>query len=244
MYVKAAINGGRKRSEGCLVPTTAEEIAKDALKCVQRGASVVHAHARDINGKETIRPDEVAHMVSAAKNLHSSIVIGTTTGLWTCESHFERLSLMKEWQSDALPDFASITYREEGADEVAELILERGMELESAVWAMNDVPALLDSPFLKNNVRILIEPETTSIEEALHTCLEIKAIFEKEAPGIPLLFHGYDQTFWPIVELAIREQVQTRIGFEDTNRLPNGIEARTNLDLFEAFYEILGESAA
>jgi uncharacterized protein (DUF849 family) len=197
-----------------------------------------------MRGNETIRPDEIAAMVSTTKNLNSEIVIGTTTGLWTCESHLERLSLMSKWRSDSLPDFASITYREEGADEVAELILERGMLLESAVWSMKDVPVLLESPFLKNNIRILIEPETTNVKEAIQTCLEIKTILEREAPGVPLLFHGYDETFWPIVELSIQEKVQTRIGFEDTNLLPNGNVARTNLELFEQFYEILGESAA
>jgi uncharacterized protein (DUF849 family) len=118
------------------------------------------------------------------------------------------------------------------------------MLLESAVWSMKDVPVLLESPFLKNNIRILIEPETTNVKEAIQTCLEIKTILEREAPGVPLLFHGYDETFWPIVELSIQEKVQTRIGFEDTNLLPNGNVARTNLELFEQFYEILGESAA
>jgi uncharacterized protein (DUF849 family) len=239
MFVKAAINGGRKRSNSCLVPTTPEQIAQDSYACFKRGANVIHAHARDVNGNETIRPFEVSDMVHATKSLDENIVIGTTTGLWTCESHAERLQHVKNWKADSLPDFASITYREERADEVAELILERGMLLESAVWSMEDVPKLLESPFLHNNVRILIEPEVADVARATQLCLEIKAIFENAGVTAPFLFHGYDETFWPIVELSILEQVQTRIGFEDVDINKWGVPAKTNLDLFDSYFEIL-----
>ena len=244
MYVKAAINGGRKKSADSFVPTTPEEIAQDAFQCIQRGANVVHAHARNESGNESIAAQHVAAMVHATKELDPDIVIGTTTGLWTCESHADRMRLIKSWESSALPDFASITFREEGADEVAGLILDRGMKLESAVWGLSDVPKLMQSPYLRDNERILVEPDTLDLSEAIHVCLEVKNLLIESRIEVPVLFHGFDATFWPIVKLSIEHNVQTRIGFEDTNLLPDGKIARTNLELFEAYYELLNENAA
>lgn len=239
MFVKAAINGGRQKSGIYSVPVTAAEIALDSLACVQRGADVVHAHARTEQGKETIAGSYVADMISKVRNVDPQIILGTTTGLWTCNGHKERMNLVKGWPSDALPDFSSVTFREEGADEVAELILEKGMALESAVWSFDDVPKLLESPFLKHNVRILIEPETTDVNEAVDFCLSVKKLVESLDLNIPILFHGYDETFWPIVQLSINENVQTRIGYEDVNFLPNGSPARSNLELFDAYFSLL-----
>lgn len=239
MFVKAAINGGRQKSETHAVPVTAEEIALDALSCVKRGADVVHAHARTEQGKESIAGKYVAEMVTAVKQIDSDLIIGTTTGLWTCNGHLDRMNLIKGWPSDALPDFASITYHEEGADEVAELILERGMILESAAWNMQDLSTLLESPFLKHNVRILIEPEMADVTEAVAFCRSAKSKIDELDLGIPILFHGFDSTFWPIVKLSIAEGVQTRIGFEDVNYLPDHSPAKTNLALFDAYYALV-----
>jgi uncharacterized protein (DUF849 family) len=55
----------------------------------------------------------------------------------------------------------------------------------------------------------------------------------------PVLLHGLDESCWPLLEHAGRYGVQTRIGLEDTVRLPDGSLARGNAELVTAAVELL-----
>ncbi|GAA1794266.1 3-keto-5-aminohexanoate cleavage protein [Agromyces lapidis] len=238
MLLKAAINGGRPLSEHPAVPRTTEQIVEASRAAIAAGADVVHAHVLTAEGAQTIHPDAVGAWVSAMRAADASIVIGTTTGLWTVESHAQRMAHVAAWPADALPDFASVAFCEEGAAEAAELVLERGMVLESAVWSMADVPALLASPTLHRNVRILIEPETEDPVEAVAQCREISAAVRGAGVTAPILYHGYDATVWPVVEAAIADGCETRIGFEDGVLLPDGRMPVDNAELVSAVREL------
>lgn len=235
MLLKAAINGGENEPE---VPKTPEEIAQAAAAAIEAGANVVHAHARDTSGAETIDPEHIGAMVRAVKAVNPDIVIGTTTGLWTTTSHEQRLKHVTNWPQDALPDFASVAFNEEGANEAAELVVARGMDLESAVWSWDDVPALLASTTLHQNIRVLIEPETEDVDQALRECREIAAHLVEAGVTAPILYHGFDESVWPIVQAAIDDGCETRIGFEDGNQLPNGETAANNVQLIKAVREL------
>jgi len=229
MLIKAAINGGRGRDEHPAIPLTVAEIAAAAAAAVEAGADVVHAHVRTADGGQSIEPSAVAEFVRAVRAADPSIVIGTTTGLWTCSGHEERMAHLASWPADALPDFASVAFSEEGAAEAASLVLERGMILESAVWHIREVPALLASPTLHRNVRILIEPEDEEADVAVAHCREIAAALREAGVTAPLLYHGYDETAWPVVRAAIEDGAEVRVGFEDMLVLDDGSVAPDNV---------------
>ncbi|MFB9573494.1 3-keto-5-aminohexanoate cleavage protein [Streptomyces yanii] len=240
MFLKAAVNGGRSRTEHPTVPVTAEEIAADTRAVLAAGADVVHFHVRTPDGGQSIRPDALAEVLRAIRATAPDAVVGTTTGLWTCSGPEERYELVKSW--DILPDFASVAFCEEGATETAELVVERGMVLESAVWTLDDVPALLASPTLHQNVRILIEPMSEDPEEAV---TEARAMAERIlAAGVtcPILYHGEGATVWPLIRAAAEDGHQSRIGFEDGTTLPDGTEAPDNAALVRAVRELTAAS--
>ncbi|MBT0768034.1 3-keto-5-aminohexanoate cleavage protein [Kineosporia sp. J2-2] len=228
VLIKAAVNGGRGYAENPAVPITPSEIARAAFEAVRAGADVVHAHARTADGGQTIHPDHVAAMVRAVKAVDPTIVLGTTTGLWTCSGHAERMKLLADWPADARPDFASVAFCEEGAAEAAELVLAQGMILESAVWDPKDVPALLDSPTLHQNVRILIEPEVEDADEAVAMARSIAAQVRAAGVTAPILYHGYEVTAWPLVRAAFEDGCETRVGYEDMLLLEDGTPAPDN----------------
>lgn len=234
MLLKAAINGGRPVSEHPAVPRTIEQIVDASRAAIAAGADVVHAHVIAEDGTQTIHPEAVSAWVLAMREADPAVVIGTTTGLWTVGSHAERMAHLAAWPADALPDFASVAFCEEGAAEAAELVLARGMILESAVWSIDDVPALLAAPSLHRNVRILIEPETEDPQEAVAQCRQIAAVLREAGVTAPILYHGYDATVWPVVEAAISDGCETRIGFEDGVRLPDGGVPADNAELVRA----------
>ncbi len=238
MLLKAAINGGRTKAEHPAVPHTTDEIVAASRAAVAAGADVVHAHVLTETGEQTIHPDHIATWVRAMRAADSTVVIGTTTGLWTVSSHAERMSHVAGWPADALPDFASVAFCEEGAAEAAELVVARGMILESAVWSMADVPALLASATLHQNVRVLIEPETEDPATAVAQCRQIAAHLREAGVTAPILYHGYDATVWPVVEAAIADGCETRIGFEDVAVLADGTAPLDNADLVRAVREL------
>lgn len=236
MFLKAAVNGGRSQAEHPTVPVTAEEIAADTVAVLAAGADVVHFHVRTPDGGQTIRPDALAEVLNAIRAVAPDAVVGTTTGLWTCSGPEERYALVEAW--DVLPDFASVAFSEQGAAETAELVRARGMVLESAVWTMDDVPALLASPTLHDNVRILIEPVE---EDPVEAVAAARAMAERvRAAGVrcPILYHGDGPTVWPLVRAAAEDGHQARIGFEDGTTLPDGSAAPDNAALVRAVHEL------
>ena len=56
VIIEAAINGATKKDKNPNVPVTADEIAADALACIDAGASIIHAHCDPVGGPD----DEVA----------------------------------------------------------------------------------------------------------------------------------------------------------------------------------------
>jgi uncharacterized protein (DUF849 family) len=236
--IKAAVNGGRGRAEHPALPITPMEIAQAARKAVAAGADVVHAHARGTEGGQTIHPDDIRALVQAVRTEAPGVVLGTTTGLWTCVDHAERMRLLEAWPDDAPLDFASVAFCEEGAAEAADLVLAKGLLLESAVWALADVPALLAAPSLHRNVRILIEPEDHDPTVAVAHARAMAAQIRSARVDVPLLYHGYDDTAWPLVRAAIADGVETRVGFEDTLRLEDGTQATDNAEMVRLAREI------
>jgi uncharacterized protein (DUF849 family) len=238
VYLKAAVNGGRSREAHPATPVTPEQIARDAAAVHAAGAAVVHAHARTPQGAQTIDPELVGAMVTAVHAAAPGAPVGTTTGLWTCSGPGERLDLVKAW--DVLPDFASVAYSEEGADEVAELVLAKGMVLESAMWSLTDLDALLASRVLHENVRILIEPEDPDPAGAVEVCREAARRLRAAGVTCPLLYHGDGPTVWPVVRAALADGAQVRIGLEDGTDLPDGSTAADNVALVNAVFEFAG----
>lgn len=238
MFLKAAINGGRGKAEHPAVPVTPAEIAADTAAVLAAGADVVHLHVRDAEGGQTIRPDELAAVLEAVRAAAPGAVVGTTTGLWTCDGPRERYALVSSWH--VLPDFASVAFSEEGAAETAELVVARGMALESAVWSLEDVPRLLASPTLHHNVRVLIEPMDEDPRAAVEHARAMARLLVAGGVACPILYHGDGPTVWPVLRAALEDGHQVRIGFEDGLLLPDGTLAADNSALVGAVRALAG----
>src|SRR5215212_3369913 len=63
VVIEAALNGGRDRSQNEAVPFTAGEIATEARRCADEGATGFHIHARADNGGWTVDPQRYAEVL-------------------------------------------------------------------------------------------------------------------------------------------------------------------------------------
>ena len=127
-----------------------------------------------------------------------------------------------------LPDFASVNLHEAGAAQVMELFLERGVGVEAGIWNAPAAVTLIKSGLADNCLRILLEPAEASCS-ARANLLQMEDALIGVTP--PRLLHGLGHCAWHLVELAARRGYDTRIGFEDTLRLPDGSLADGNADL-------------
>jgi 3-keto-5-aminohexanoate cleavage enzyme len=90
------------------VPVTPEEIVADALACAARGASIVHVHARDGDGRPTHRADAYAPIVEGIRAAVPDLIVCVSCSgrdVADVDARAEVLSL----DGDAKPDMASLT---------------------------------------------------------------------------------------------------------------------------------------
>lgn len=223
------------RTEG--VPTSPEEIAAAVRAAADVGARDVHLHPKDDTGADTLEAPRVAETLAAVRAATPSIPVGVTTGAWAAPDPVERAALVRSWT--VLPDHASVNFHEEGAELVAEALFERGVAIEAGIFSGTDAAArFLRWPHAHHVLRILAEVTDTDAETATDTA---KALLHDLGTRLsrPILLHGEDGGAWPVLRLAVRLNLDVRIGLEDTLELPDGSPAADNAVLVQTARALL-----
>ncbi|MFG3124625.1 3-keto-5-aminohexanoate cleavage protein [Streptomyces sp. NPDC048201] len=229
--MQVCLNGSRTAADGSEVPLMPEELVLSAADAVAAGATEAHAHPRTPCGRESLSARVVGPVVEALR-ARVGVPVGVTTGAWAEPDPAARLERVRSWT--VLPDFASVNWHEPGAEELAGLLLARGVGVEAGIWSGTEGAALFAaSPLGPAVLRVLAEVTDTdpaTAEASAHALLaELGA-----AHARPVLLHGEDGGAWPVLRLAGRLGLATRIGLEDTLFLPDGERALSNAALVAA----------
>ena len=137
--------------------------------------------------------------------------LGVTTGYWALPDEKQRYGAVEAWT--VLPDFASVNWHEPGAEELAELLLSRGVGVEAgifhaeaaATWAASEFAPALHAGDDRTAGRRRYRQRADDL---------LSQVMAAGSPA-PLLLHGLDESCWPLLEHAGRRGLQTRIGLED-----------------------------
>lgn len=234
MLIKAAINGMRTRGEHPLIPITPNHQAMEAKAAVEAGAGAIHVHICGRDGQESLKPDDIARSLEAIRSSCPDVPIGISTGAWIVPDLKKRLSLIKSWEK--LPDFASVNMHEEGAVQVAKLLLDRGVGVEAGICDGQDAKIFVRSDIANKCLRVLIELAEESMPAALTTLELIEAVLNHVK--LPRLLHGENVTAWELIKVAVAKGYDTRIGFEDVLTLPDGTYADGNASLIAVACQI------
>jgi uncharacterized protein (DUF849 family) len=239
VLIKACLNGARRPREHPALPVTPEALARDAAAVVAAGAGALHVHPKDDAGADSLRAADVDAAVDAVRRSVPGVPVGVTTGAWAMPDPAERVAAVRRWT--VLPDFASLNWHEDGADEVAAALLERGIGVEAGLWHLDAVAAWRASPHRDRCLRVLLELRDGL--DAVGTEAEAERLVAAVADTGPVLLHGQGSSCWPAVRAAVRMGLDTRIGLEDVLELPDGSAAPDNASLVRAAIGLSGATA-
>ncbi|MFG3249073.1 3-keto-5-aminohexanoate cleavage protein [Streptomyces sp. NPDC048187] len=231
--VQLCVNGSRGGADGAVVPLSPEAVAESVAEAVAAGAGDVHVHPKTPCGRDTLSPRVLAATLEAIRaRVPSSVPVGVTTGAWAEPDPAARVARIRSWP--VLPDHASVNWHEPGAEEVAAALIGRGVAVEAGIWSGTDGAArFLRSPLGPQVLRVLAEVTDTDPASARDSARALLTGLGT-AHGRPVLLHGEDGGAWPVLRLAGRLGLATRIGLEDTLSLPDGTRAASNAELVTA----------
>jgi uncharacterized protein (DUF849 family) len=179
------------------MPVTPAEVARDAAEA---GADVVHVHVRREDGEQSLAASDVAATLLAVRGA-VGVPVGVTTGAWIVSGD-ARLELVREWTE--LPDFASVNFSEDGAEELAGVLRSRGVGVEAGLWTASDAARLVESGLAVDCVRLLFEPMDEDLEATREVVRGMESTLEGVAPEVPRLLHGRRNTTWPLFLDAVQ----------------------------------------
>jgi uncharacterized protein (DUF849 family) len=226
MLIKAALNGGRSRSEHPAIPITPQELASSAKEAVAAGAGAIHFHVRGADERESLDGDVVALAVNAVKSAVPKTPVGISTGAWILNNAKLRYEKISAWKT--FPDFASINFKEDGAVALAQLLTSRGVPIEGGVADLEGTKIFLASGYADRCIRLLIEPLEQTVDAAIQTLDTIVKLLHDANNKVPRVLHGLNELAWPLIDEAAKRGYDTRVGFEDILTLPDGKSAPTN----------------
>ncbi|MFJ3228551.1 3-keto-5-aminohexanoate cleavage protein [Streptomyces sp. NPDC086783] len=226
--VQVCVNGTRGAADGAVVPMSPGALADSAAGAVAAGASDVHVHPKSPCGQDTLSAKAVAAVLEAIRS-RVGVPVGVTTGAWSEPDPAARVARIRAWT--VLPDHASVNWHEPGAEEVAAALLDRGVGVEAGIWSGTEGAArFAASPLAGRVLRVLAEVTDPSPATAPDTARSLLRDLG-DAHGRPVLLHGEEGGAWPVLRLAGRLGLATRIGLEDTLTQPDGQRAVSNAQL-------------
>jgi uncharacterized protein (DUF849 family) len=193
---------------------------------VAAGATDIHVHPKTPCGRDSLSPRVVAETLEAIR-ARVSVPVGVTTGAWAEPDPAARVARVRSWT--VLPDHASVNWHEPGAEETAAALIDLGVGVEAGIWSgTGAAERFAVSPLGPQVLRVLAEVTDT---EAPETSARTLLTELGPAHGRPVLLHGEDAGAWPVLRLAGRLGLATRMGLEDTLFLPEGQRALSNAQL-------------
>jgi uncharacterized protein (DUF849 family) len=235
--LKVALNGSRSTAEHPAIPRTPGELAREARASVNAGAGVVHLHAYDSSGIETLAPGPCAAALRAVRSACPGVPVSLTTSATIVPDPVRRRELVAGWED--LPDLVSANQGEEGILDLCRLLIGRGVGIEAGLLSPGDAEAFVRSGLAGRCVRVLVEPLDPDPERAVADAAAIEGIVLRAGILLEQIHHGEGVASWAVCARALSRGHGIRTGLEDTVVLPDGRPAGDNADLVRAAVEMM-----
>jgi uncharacterized protein (DUF849 family) len=252
VIVTAALTGVLATRKQCpYIPYTAAEIAEEAVRSYEAGASIVHIHAREDDGKPSWRPEVFGEIAELTRKRCPVILNFSTGGMdGTIQGRSRHIPLVKP--AIGAVNMGSMNYslyssRQkkflmqgvflnpfEDIDYLIKLMVENGVtpELEcfDAGHICNADP-FIDMGLLKPPYHFSLVMGVTGGISATPQNLRNQVGLLPEGAQWQLI--GISKEQWPLIDLSLDLGGHIRVGLEDNFYLPSGEMAKSNGELVE-----------
>jgi uncharacterized protein (DUF849 family) len=235
--VGAALNGARTRAEHPAVPRMPAELAVDARAVVAAGADVVHLHAFDESGAESLAAEPSAAALRAVRAAAPGVTISLTTTAAIEPDPQRRLDLVEAWTE--LPELVTANMGEPGIVELCEHLLARGVGVEAGLLGLDDAHAFARSGLAGRCVRVLVEPLDADPDDAVAHAVAMEDVLDAARIRLEQMHHGEGIASWAVARRAAARGHGIRAGLEDVTVLPDGRTAADNAALVRAAVAML-----
>jgi uncharacterized protein (DUF849 family) len=223
--LKACLNGDRTRADHPAVPITPDELGRAAAGAVAAGADALHIHPRGTDGLETLVYADTHAALVAVRRDCPGVPVGVSTREGIVPDLDERLRLIASWEPG--PDFASVNFHEEGAETVADLLVERGIGVEAGLFTPDAARKYV--AWAVPVTRVLVEA-IPGISPGKDGVAAAQAVLDQLPTG-QVLVHGENEWAWPVLRWAQGRGYDLRVGLEDILTGPDGQVVASNADL-------------
>ena len=257
--ITAALTGVlTTRQQSPAIPYTPEEIAEEARRSVEAGASIVHIHARQDNGRPAYEVETYARIDKAVRGSCPDVIINYSTGAIGVgrEARIHHVRRLKpEMAALNMGSMNYAIYSRQNKTFYHDHVFANPFEdIRYFLEAMNEAgtrPEMecFDSGHI-NNAQPLID---LGVLRPPYQFSLIMGVLGGMAAGTKNLVHqvdllppdsqwqviGIGRHQWPMVAAAITLGGNVRVGLEDNLYLPNGELARSNGELVAKAAELV-----
>lgn len=231
-HLQAALNGARTDAEHPAIPRTPNELAAAARAAVDAGADVVHVHAFDADGVETLAPEPCAEALVAIRAVCPGVPISLTTSAAVEPDVLRRFELVGAWTE--LPELVTANQGEEGIVDLCRLLIARGVGIEAGLLELSDAEMFVHAGIADLCVRVMIEPLDVQAADAVAHAAAMEEVVVAAGITLEQVHHGEGLACWAVNERGLARGHGIRTGLEDTTVLPDGSLARDNAALVRA----------
>jgi uncharacterized protein (DUF849 family) len=230
--LQVALNGSRATAEHPAIPRTPDELAADARAAVDAGADVLHVHAYDAAGVESLAAEPCAAALQAIRAVCPGVPVSLSTSAGIEPDSRRRLELVAGWTE--LPDLVTANQGERGILELCEHLVAFGVGIEAGLLSMSDAETFAGSGLTDRCVRVLVEPLDPDPADAVAHAAAIEGVLSGAGIALEQVHHGDGLASWAVTERALARGHGIRTGLEDSTVLPDGWPAADNAALVRA----------
>lgn len=239
---------GRKVDPPSINPLAPEAVAREVIACAEAGASMVHLHVRDREGKQTADLSSFSHTLDIIRKSSDIIIQGSTGGLSTLTLEERCVALNDPWVEVASLNMGSVNF----GDDVyintlpdirywADRMKKASVIPELEIFETGMLPAISQ----------LINEKTLSWPFHFNFCLGFKWAMPADPGALLFLINQMpDPVPWGVIHdkmtdfsllstaIGLGASV-VRVGFEDSVFFAPGKVARNNVELVEHLVSLI-----
>jgi len=256
LIITVAPNGARRgKADHPAIPLSPDEIGREAARCRETGAAMIHLHVRDADGRHTLDPDAYRAAIAAVRReAGPDLLIQATTeavGIYTAE---QQMAAMRALRPEAFSAAVRELVPDAGAEAAAAGFLAE--QARSGTLVQHILYDAADVARFDDLMRRGVIPETNA--GVLFVLGRYTAGQQSDPRDLLPFLNAWTRPLpWAVCAFGRREAAcmaaaaalggHVRVGFENNMDLPDGTRAPDNAALVSAvatLAPVLGRAVA